>query len=55
LHATIGTLQILNPGSIYGVTIRDSHTCAILKLPACDFTVYDVQSGEAIALPITIR
>lgn len=53
LHATISDLHILNSGSIYGITIRDSHTCAILKLPECEFTVYDVRTGEVVATPIT--
>jgi hypothetical protein len=34
----VGSLQILNPGSVYGVTARDSHTCATLTLPARDYT-----------------
>jgi len=55
LHATIGHLQILNPGSIYGITIRDSHTCATLKLPECEFTLYDTRTGALIPLPINQR
>jgi putative phosphoesterase len=55
LHATIGNLHILNPGSIYGITIRDSHTFATLKLPECEFTLYDVRTGEQVNLSITER
>jgi len=55
IHAQIDALTILNPGSIYGVTIRDSHTCAILKLPSLDFDLYDVHSGEQIELDIIQR
>ena len=55
LNATIGNLHILNPGSIYGITIRDSHTCATLKLPEVEFTVYDVRTGNIVETPVTIR
>jgi predicted phosphodiesterase len=55
LNATIGDLHIYNPGSIYGITTRDSHTCATLKLPECEFTVYDVRTGEIVDIPITAR
>jgi putative phosphoesterase len=37
---------IVNPGSVYGVTLRDSHTCAILTLPQREVTVYDLDSGK---------
>jgi putative phosphoesterase len=55
LHATIGHLHILNPGSIYGITIRDSHTFATLKLPECEFTVYDTRTGALVPLIISQR
>jgi putative phosphoesterase len=55
LHATIGHLHILNPGSIYGITSRDSHTFATLKLPECEFTLYDTRTGEQVNLGVTER
>jgi putative phosphoesterase len=55
LHATIGHLHILNPGSIYGITSRDSHTCATLKLPECEFTLYDTRTGALVPLTISPR
>src|SRR5688572_14641850 len=36
----VANLWILNPGSIYGVTIRDSHTCAVLDLAHMGFEVF---------------
>jgi putative phosphoesterase len=50
-----GKMWIFNPGSIYGITIRDSHTCAILSLPECEFTVFDVRTGEVVDIPLTER
>ena len=46
LRMRVQNLWILNPGSIYGITIRDSHTCALLDLPSMDYTVFDVRTGE---------
>lgn len=55
MHAKIGDLHILNAGSVYDVTIRDSHTCGILYLPEIRFVVYDLSSGEPTDLEITKR
>lgn len=55
MQAHTGNLWIFNPGSIYGVTIRDSHTCAILTLPQMQFTVYDVQTNHIVAVPVIER
>lgn len=55
MQAIIGKMNILNPGSIYDVTIRDSNTCAILSLPDCMFTVYDIKTANLIELEITQR
>lgn len=41
---------IINAGSIYGVSIRDSHTCGILNVPSCEFRVYDVETGQRVDL-----
>lgn len=53
MHAVIDKLHILNPGSVYDVTIRDSNTCAILSLPDCIFTLYDVKTANPTELEIT--
>jgi putative phosphoesterase len=45
------TLNIVNPGSVYGMTSQDSHTCAVLTLPQVDFTVYDLHTGCAVECP----
>jgi predicted phosphodiesterase len=55
MHVRVGPLQILNPGSVYGVTSRDSHSCATLPLPTRDYRVFELCSGEALGLPITRR
>lgn len=52
MHAKIGKLDIINTGSVYSVTIRDSHTCGILSLPDKHFAVYDIPSGKPIELDI---
>ena len=41
-------MLILNPGSVYGVTIRDSHSCAVLALPEKKFRVFDLKTSEEI-------
>lgn len=51
LHARVGDLLIVNPGSIYGVTIRDSHTCATLSLPDRELRVFDVRDGQPVDVP----
>lgn len=55
MHAMIEHLHIFNAGSIYGITGRDSHTCAILSLPDYEFTVYDVETGWEVPLLMTSR
>jgi hypothetical protein len=44
-----------HPGSVYGVTARDSHTCATLTLPGREYRIFDLRSGEVIDLPVTLR
>lgn len=39
------TLHILNPGSIYGVTARDSHTCMVVRLPEWQAFLFDLRTG----------
>lgn len=48
LHAHFRGIQIFNPGSVCVGRTRDSHTCAILDLPACDFEVFSLKSGNVI-------
>lgn len=49
---------IINPGAVYGNVSTDSlygkretdqHTCGILSLPACNFDLYDINTGEKLA------
>lgn len=42
-------VDVVNPGSIYNVTIRDSGTCAIYDLTAQQLAVYDLETGEPTA------
>jgi putative phosphoesterase len=35
----IGALRVINPGSVYGATIRDSATCGLLHLPSGTFEI----------------
>jgi len=44
----IGDLWVLNPGSVYGVTVRDSHTCGMLTLPELRFQVFDIRSSAEV-------
>jgi putative phosphoesterase len=55
MHIRCGGLHILNPGSVYGVTGRDSHSCGILTLPDCRFRVFDLVTSEEQELPIIER
>ena len=55
MRLRIAGLWIVNPGSVYGVTIRDSHTCAILDIPSCDLTVLDLKTGSPLAVPLVER
>ena len=55
MHVRCGGLHILNPGSVYGVTGRDSQSCGILTLPECRFRVFDLVSGAVQAVPIIER
>lgn len=40
-----------NPGSVCGSAIRDSHTCAILELPSCEYQVLDIATGQPVRVP----
>ena len=46
MHVRCGYLTVLNPGSVYGVTIRDSHTCAIYDTTSASLTLYDLRSQQ---------
>ncbi|NTU80853.1 MAG: metallophosphoesterase family protein [Chloroflexales bacterium] len=41
----LGGLLVLNPGSVNGVTARDSATCATLDLATRSFRVFDLCTG----------
>jgi putative phosphoesterase len=48
-------MLIINPGSIYGVTIRDSHTCATLSLPEQQFQVFDLETEKEFEIATVYR
>ncbi len=48
-------LWIINPGSVYGVTARDSYTCGVLELPSFNFAVYNLEDGQPIDLSLIER
>lgn len=52
MHARCGHLTVLNPGSVYGVTIRDSHTCAIYDTANDSLTLYDLRSQQTCICPV---
>ncbi|NDJ52736.1 MAG: metallophosphoesterase family protein [Chloroflexi bacterium] len=43
-------LRVINPGSIYALTIRDSHSCAILHLPSGQLDFYDVKHRRPLSI-----
>ena len=45
MQVEVGHLLVLNPGSVFGITSRDSHTCAILRLPERTFDLFDLSTG----------
>ncbi|MEM7031380.1 MAG: metallophosphoesterase family protein [Chloroflexota bacterium] len=45
-----GNRTILNPGSVYDITQRDSGTCACLTLPAGVFQVFDLKSQKVFPI-----
>lgn len=51
----VGGLHLVNPGSIYGVTMRDSHTCGVLTLPEVQFEVYHLSTHQQIPLKLIVR
>ncbi len=51
MDARVGALRVINPGSVYGVTIRDSHTCAVLDLPGGALTVFSLRDRQPIQVP----
>jgi putative phosphoesterase len=55
MRLRVANLWIFNPGSIYGVTIRDSHTCAVLDLATMGFHVFDVRTGDQIDINVIER
>lgn len=55
MHVTYKALHIINPGSTYGVTLRDSHTCAVLTLPQVAVQLYDVKYLKPVPLDVVER
>lgn len=54
-YAYLGGLLVLNPGSVYGVTGRDSATCATLNLAMHAFRVFDLSTGAERPVERTVR
>lgn len=50
MRIDVGDKIIINPGSIYGNRDRPERTCGILSLPACEFEIYDIDTGLRLAL-----
>ena len=55
MHVRVSGMWVLNPGSVYGESVRDSHTCATLTLPDCVFQVFDLESGQPLEIPVVWR
>lgn len=55
MRVWVSGMWILNPGSVYGVTVRDSNTCAALTLPECEFEVFSLKSSERVHVPVVQR
>lgn len=47
-------LRIVNSGSVYMNYGNPEQSCAILSLPACEFTLYDLMSLKSVPIP-TVR
>ncbi|GAB4479505.1 MAG: metallophosphoesterase family protein [Anaerolineae bacterium] len=54
MDARVGALRVINPGSVYGITIRDSHTCAVLDLPGGALTVFSLRDRQPIEVAVTV-
>lgn len=58
MRIQLDSTWILNPGSIWGNSPwgadrpPSQQTCALLTLPSCDFTVYDITTGAALEVPL---
>lgn len=48
----VGSVWILNPGSVWYNRFGVKHTCATLDLPSCEFNVFDVLTEYPIALQV---
>ncbi|PCC67736.1 phosphoesterase, MJ0936 family [Nannocystis exedens] len=51
MKARHGDVWFVNPGSVAGSRLRDSHTCAIVELPAIAVEVFSLHDGRPVALP----
>lgn len=50
MHVEYEGKRLLNAGSIYGNRNMDERSCAVLTLPACQFELYDIDTGELLNL-----
>ncbi len=55
MQVDLAGLLVLNPGSVYGVTGRDSATCATLDLATRAFRVFELSTGAEHPVQRTAR
>jgi putative phosphoesterase len=51
MSVQLGSLWMVNPGSVSGSRTRDSHTCAVVDLPERAARFYSLDDGSEIQLP----
>jgi putative phosphoesterase len=51
MQLNVRGLRVINPGSVAGSRERDSHTCALLRLPSLELSVYSLDNGSELPLP----
>lgn len=55
MQVELGALLVLNPGSVYGITARDSATCATFDLATRTFRVFALRTGVELPVPCIVR
>jgi putative phosphoesterase len=55
MHAQVGSVQIINQGSVYANHGSYGQTCGVLHLPDRIFEFWDVENGQQIALTTLLR
>jgi len=50
----VGSVWLINPGSVVGQRTRDSHSCALLDLRRRAVAFYDLASGDPLAVADTV-